>query len=224
MTELQRKLFELQDTEYGNFHSRLMPTIDRERIIGIRMPVLRKFAADFARTDMAASFLEELPHYYYEENNLHMMILCGIKDYNECLAGIQKFLPYIDNWATCDLPEPKCFRKHKEELFPVIKEWIASDRTYTVRYGIGMLMRLFLDEDFSPEYLEMAAGVQSQEYYVNMMIAWYFATALAKQWDAAVPYIEQHRLSDWVHKKTIQKAVESYRLTSEQKEYLKGYR
>ena len=125
MTELQKKLFELQDTEYRDFHSRLMPTIDKERIIGIRMPALRKFAADFARTDMAASFLEELPHYYYEENNLHMMILCGIKDYNKCLAGIQKFLPYIDNWATCDLPEPKCFRKHKEELFPVIKEWIA---------------------------------------------------------------------------------------------------
>lgn len=137
---------------------------------------------------------------------------------------VQRFLPYIDNWATCDFPEPKCFRKNKKAVLEEVRKWIASTETYTIRYGIGMLMRLFLDEDFSPEYLEMAAGVQSQEYYVNMMIAWYFATALAKQWDAAVPYIEQHRLSDWVHKKTIQKAVESYRITSEQKEYLKGYR
>lgn len=224
MTELQQKLFELQDTKYRDFHSRLMPTIDKERIIGIRMPVLRKFAADFARTGMAASFLEELPHYYYEENNLHMMILHGIKDYNECLAGIQKFLPYIDNWATCDLPEPKCFTKHKEELLPVIREWIASDRTYTVRYGIGMLMRLYLDDDFKEEYLELAAGARSEEYYVNMMIAWYMATALAKQWKSTIPYITDRRLDVWVHNRTIQKAVESFRITGEQKDFLRTLR
>ena len=153
-----------------------------------------------------------------------MMLITGIKDYPKCMEEVQRFLPYIDNWATCDFPEPKCFRKNKKAVLEEVRKWIASTETYTIRYGIGVLMRLFLDEDFSPEYLEMAAGVQSQEYYVNMMIAWYFATALAKQWDAAVPYIEQHRLSDWVHKKTIQKAVESYRITSEQKEYLKGYR
>ena len=226
MTELQRKLFELQDTEYGDFHSRLMPTIDRERIIGIRMPVLRKFAADFARTDMAASFLEELPHTYYEENNLHGVLLSLLypNDIDAFLEELEKLLPYVDNWATCDLPEPKCFRKHKEELFPVIKEWIASDRTYTVRYGIGMLMRLYLDDGFKEEYLELAAGVRSEEYYVNMMIAWYMATALAKQWDSTIPYITGRKLDVWVHNKTIQKAVESFRISNEQKEILKSLR
>ena len=178
----------------------------------------------YSCTPESEDFLQQLPHQFYEENNLHMMLITGIKDYPKCMEEVQRFLPYIDNWATCDFPEPKCFRKNKKAVLEEVRKWIASTETYTIRYGIGMLMRLFLDEDFSPEYLEMAAGVQSQEYYVNMMIAWYFATALAKQWDAAVPYIEQHRLSEWVHKKTIQKAVESYRITSEQKEYLKGYR
>ena len=224
LTRLQKQLFELQDTKYRDFHSKLMPETDKETVIGIRVPVLRKFAKEFAKTPEAEPFLQQLPHQFYEENNLHMMLITGIKDYPKCMEEVQRFLPYIDNWATCDFPEPKCFRKKKKAVLEEVRKWIASTETYTIRYGIGMLMRLFLDEDFSPEYLEMAAGVQSQEYYVNMMIAWYFATALAKQWDAAVPYIEQHRLSDWVHKKTIQKAVESYRLTSEQKEYLKGYR
>ena len=165
-----------------------------------------------------------LPHKYYEENNLHMMLITGIKDYEKCMEEIQRFLPCIDNWATCDYPAPKCFARHKDQVLEEAKRWISSGETYVIRYGIGMLMRLFLDEDFSSEYLEMAAAVQSQEYYVNMMIAWYFATALAKQWDATVPYIEQHKLSDWVHRKTVQKAVESYRITPEQKEYLKGFR
>ena len=224
LTRLQKQLFELQDTKYRDFHSKLMPETDKETVIGIRVPVLRKFAKEFAKTPEAEPFLQQLPHQFYEENNLHMMLITGIKDYPKCMEEVQRFLPYIDNWATCDFPEPKCFRKNKKAVLEEVRKWIASTETYTIRYGIGMLMCLFLDEDFSPEYLEMAAGVQSQEYYVNMMIAWYFATALAKQWDAAVPYIEQHRLSEWVHKKTIQKAVESYRITSEQKEYLKGYR
>ena len=224
LTEVQKQLFELQDIKYRDFHSKLMPETDKERVIGIRVPVLRKFAKEFAKTPEAEAFLQQLPHYYYEENNLHMMLITGIKDYPKCMEEVQRFLPYIDNWATCDFPEPKCFRKNKEAVLTEVKKWIKSSETYTIRYGIGMLMRLFLDEDFSPEYLEMAAGVQSQEYYVNMMIAWYFATALAKQWDATVPYIEQHKLSDWVHRKTIQKAVESYRITSEQKEYLKSFR
>ena len=168
--------------------------------------------------------LQQLPHRYYEENNLHMMLITGIKDYEKCMEEIQRFLPCIDNWATCDYPAPKCFARHKDQVLEEAKRWISSGETYVIRYGIGMLMRLFLDEDFSSEYLEMAAAVQSQEYYVNMMIAWYFATALAKQWDATVPYIEQHKLSDWVHRKTVQKAVESYRITPEQKEYLKGFR
>ena len=214
----------MQDLKYRDFHSKLMPETDKETVIGIRTPVLRKFAKEFAGTSEAEAFLRQLPHRYYEENNLHMMLITGIKDYEKCMEEIQRFLPCIDNWATCDYPAPKCFARHKDQVLEEAKRWISSGETYVIRYGIGMLMRLFLDEDFSSEYLEMAAAVQSQEYYVNMMIAWYFATALAKQWDAAVPYIEQHRLSDWVHKKTIQKAVESYRITSEQKEYLKGYR
>lgn len=224
MEEIKRKLFTLQDIKYRDFHSKLMPDIDKETVIGIRVPVLRKFAKSIAGTELADRFIEELPHHYYEENNLHMMLITGIKDYEECLLEIERFLPYIDNWATCDFPAPKCFADHKEELLPVIKNWIASVKTYTIRYGIGMLMRLYLDEDFDPEYVELVAGVKSDEYYVNMMIAWYMATALAKQWDAVIPYIEKHRLSDWVHRKTIQKAVESYRITDEQKDYLKKYR
>ena len=224
LTKLQKQLFELQDLKYRDFHSKLMPETDKKTVIGIRTPVLRKFAKEFAGTSEAEAFLRQLPHRYYEENNLHMMLITGIKDYEKCMEEIQRFLPCIDNWATCDYPAPKCFARHKDQVLEEAKRWISSGETYVIRYGIGMLMRLFLDEDFSSEYLEMAAAVQSQEYYVNMMIAWYFATALAKQWDATVPYIEQHKLSDWVHRKTIQKAVESYRITPEQKEYLKGFR
>ena len=224
LTKLQKQLFELQDLKYRDFHSKLMPETDTETVIGIRTPVLRKFAKEFAGTSEAEAFLRQLPHRYYEENNLHMMLITGIKDYEKCMEEIQRFLPCIDNWATCDYPAPKCFARHKDQVLEEAKRWISSGETYVIRYGIGMLMRLFLDEDFSSEYLEMAAAVQSQEYYVNMMIAWYFATALAKQWDATVPYIEQHKLSDWVHRKTVQKAVESYRITPEQKEYLKGFR
>lgn len=201
-----------------------MPDIDKETIIGIRVPVLRKYAKSIAGTELSEKFIKELPHHYYEENNLHMMLITRIKDYDKCLSEVERFLPYIDNWATCDFPAPKCFENHKEELLPVIKRWIASGETYTIRYGIGMLMRLYLDADFDPEYVKLVAEVKSDEYYVNMMIAWYMATALAKQWDAVIPYIEEHRMSDWVHRKTIQKAVESYRITDEQKRYLKGYR
>ncbi len=224
MNELQTTLFGLQDLKYRDFHSRLMPGIDKDTIIGIRTPVLRKFAKNFAGTTEAETFLQELPHQYYEENNLHMMLLAGIKDYEKCVCEVERFLPYINNWATCDSPAPKCFAKHKEELLPKIRTWMASDHTYTIRYGIEMLMNLYLEEDFKPEYPKLAAAVQSEEYYVNMMIAWYFATALAKQWDAVLPYLEQRKLSPWVHRKTIQKAVESYRITDEQKIYLKSLR
>lgn len=224
MEEIQKHLFELQDMAYRDFHSRLMPDIDKETIIGIRVPVLRKYAKSIAGTELSEKFIKELPHHYYEENNLHMMLITRIKDYDKCLSEVERFLSYIDNWATCDFPAPKCFENHKEELLPVIKRWIASGETYTIRYGIGMLMRLYLDADFDPEYVKLVAEVKSDEYYVNMMIAWYMATALAKQWDAVIPYIEEHRMSDWVHRKTIQKAVESYRITDEQKRYLKGYR
>lgn len=224
MEEIQKHLFELQDMAYRDFHSRLMPDIDKETIIGIRVPVLRKYAKSIAGTELSEKFIKELPHRYYEENNLHMMLITGIKDYDRCISEIERFLPYIDNWATCDFPAPKCFENHKEDLLPVIKRWIASSETYTIRYGIGMLIRLYLDADFDPEYVRIVAEVKSDEYYVNMMIAWYMATALAKQWDVVIPYIEEHRMPDWVHRKTIQKAVESYRITDEQKRYLKGYR
>lgn len=224
MEEIQKHLFELQDMAYRDFHSRLMPDSDKETIIGIRVPMLRKYAKSIAGTELSEKFIKELPHHYYEENNLHMMLITRIKDYDRCISEIERFLPYVDNWATCDFPTPKCFENHKEELLPVIKRWIASSETYTIRYGIGMLMRLYLDADFDPEYVKLVAEVKSEEYYVNMMIAWYMATALAKQWDAVIPYIEEHRMSDWVHRKTIQKAVESYRITDEQKRYLKGYR
>lgn len=222
--KIQAELFELQDEKYRDFHSKLIPDMEKENIIGIRTPVLRKYAKQFAKTEDTAAFLQDIPHTYYEENNLHMMLITSIKEYDKCLKEIEKFLPCIDNWATCDLPAPKCFAGHKEELLPHIKQWIHSGETYTIRYGIGMLMRLYLDEDFKPEYADLVAGVTSEEYYVNMMIAWYMATALAKQWDAIIPYVEEHRFSDWVHRKTIQKAVESYRITDEQKGYLRSLR
>ncbi len=222
--KIQAELFELQDEKYRDFHSKLIPDMEKENIIGIRTPVLRKYAKQFAKTEDAAAFLQDVPHIYYEENNLHMMLITSIKEYDKCLKEIEKFLPCIDNWATCDLPAPKCFAGHKEELLPRIKQWIHSGETYTIRYGIGMLMRLYLDEDFKPEYAGLVASVTSKEYYVNMMIAWYMATALAKQWDVIIPYVEEHRFSDWVHRKTIQKAVESYRITDEQKRYLRSLR
>ena len=221
MTDLQQELFALQDKTYREFHSKLMPDTDKEAVIGIRIPVLRKFAKAFAKKAEAREFLQQLPHLYYEENNLHMMLITAEKDYEKCLAEVERFVPYIDNWATCDMPAPKCFARHKQELLPKVKEWIRSEETYTIRYGIDLLMALYLDEDFKPEYLELAASVTSEGYYVKMVIAWYFATALAKQWDAAIPYIEQRRLSEWVHRKTIQKAVESFRITKEQKDYLR---
>ena len=219
-TALQQQLFTMQDLKYRDFHSRLLPGIDKETIIGIRTPILRKFAKEFRKTEEAKAFLQELPHQYYEENNLHLMIVNAEKDYAACLEQVKRFLPYINNWATCDLPLPKCYAKHKQELLKEIPQWLASGETYTMRYGMGILMRLYLDEDFRPEYLELAAGVQSEEYYVNMMIAWFLATALAKQWDTTILYITENRLSEWVHNKTIQKARESYRITDEQKKFL----
>ena len=224
MTELQKSLFELQDLKYRDFHAKLLPGIEKEKIIGIRTPILRKFAREFAKTQEAQEFLQELPHQYYEENNLHLMLVTQIRDYEQCLEEVKRFVPYIDNWATCDLPLPKCFEKHKDELIMDVKNWINSKDTYIIRYGIGVLLRLYLDEGFKDEYPKLVAGVISDEYYVNMMIAWYFATALAKQWDTVIVYLEERKLPEWVHRKTIQKAIESYRITKEQKEYLRMLR
>ena len=224
MTHLQEELLKLQDIAYRDFHSSLMPGVDKEAVIGVRTPVLRAFAKKFSKTEEAGQFMNELPHKYYEENNLHMMLIAQIKDYNMCVSETEKFLPYIDNWATCDSPLPKCFDKNKEDIIVRAKNWIATDDTYVKRYGMGVMMRMFLDEDFKEEYIQLVAGVKSEEYYVNMMIAWYLATALAKQWTATIPYLEERRLSEWVHRKTIQKAVESYRISPEQKIYLKSLR
>lgn len=221
INEVRKQLFELQDLEYKAFHSRLMPTIDPETIIGVRTPVLRKFAREMSKSGSVEEFLNDLPHRYYEENNLHGFLIESIKDYDKCLAEMDRFLPYVDNWATCDLMRPKVFKKNPEALLPKIKEWLASDKTYVIRYAIGALMTYFLDEHFKVEYAEAVAAVESEEYYVKMMVAWYFATALAKQWDAILPFIEGWRLKKWNHNKAIQKAIESYRITAEQKDYLR---
>ena len=221
---VQADLFAIQDLAYRDFQAKLMPTVNKETVIGVRTPSLRAYAKKFGKTDNVSAFLEVLPHKYYEENNLHGLLIEQIKAYPSCIAALDRFLPYIDNWATCDLPLPKCFDKNKEDIIVRAKNWIATDDTYVKRYGMGVMMRMFLDEDFKEEYIQLVAGVKSEEYYVNMMIAWYMATALAKQWDAAIPYIQEHRLSEWVHRKSIQKAVESYRITPEQKDYLKGLR
>ena len=218
---IQERLFALQDEKYREFQRSLIPGLPREKIIGIRIPAMRKLAKEFVKAPEAAVFLKQLPHTYYDENILHALLIAEIKDYDACMEAVKAFLPYIDNWAVCDGLSPKAFGKHKAELLEKIRLWIPSEHTYTCRFGIGMLMRWFLDEDFQPGYLELPAAVRSEEYYVNMMTAWFFATALAKQWDAAIPYLEQNRLDPWTHNKTIQKARESYRITTEQKEYLK---
>ena len=224
MTEIQKKLFELSDKDYAAFQARLTPNVDADRFIGVRVPVLRKFAAGFSKTPECETFLESLPHEYYDENLLHSVILEKWKDYNDCIEKVDVFLPYVDNWAVCDTLSPKVFAKHRDTLIEKVREWIASDRTYTCRFGIDMLMTHYLDGFFRPEYLELPAEVKSEEYYLRMMIAWYYATALAKQWDSTVPYIENNRLPNWTHNKTIQKAVESFRITPEQKSYLKTLR
>ncbi len=218
--DIRERLFELQDKDYQVFQAKLMPTIDPDTIIGVRMPALRELVKEVRGTEEANRFLKELPHQYYEENNLHGLLAANIKDAECCIAELDKFLPYIDNWATCDVISPVSFKKHPACLFPKVREWLASTQTYTIRFGIGVLMKFYLDEAFSPEYPEWVAAVKSDEYYVNMMIAWYFATALAKQPEAALPYLKNQRLDPWTHNKTIQKARESYRISPEMKEEL----
>jgi len=222
MTEIQQRLFDLQDIEYKAFQSKLVPTVDPETVIGVRVPALKKLAKELSKREDITEFLEALPHRYYEENNLHGFIIQQCKDFEQTINLLDAFLPYINNWATCDMGSPKSFEKHLPELLPHIRRWLASTETYTIRFGVGMLMRLYLDDAFSPEYLEIVAVLRSEEYYVNMMIAWYFATALAKQYKATLPYLENHRLDTWTHNKAIQKAIESYRITPEQKTYLKS--
>lgn len=219
--KVQKELFEMQDLKYREFHSKLMPTVDKEKIIGVRTPQLRKYAGTFAKTEDAEKFLKVLPHQYYEEDNLHGFLIEKIKDYDACIEALDAFLPYVDNWATCDMMSPKVLKKYPEKLIEKVKIWIASKDVYVVRFAIGCLMNYYLEEQFKMEYSDMVAAVKSEEYYIQMMQAWYFATALAKQYDAILPYLLEHKLDLWVHNKTIQKAVESYRITPEQKAYLK---
>ena len=221
---LQARLFALQDSKYQAFHRRLIPTVPPERVIGVRMPALRRLARELGRTPEAAGFLRALPHIYYEEDALHGLLINDIRDYDAAIAALTEFLPHVDNWATCDLLSPRAFRTHPDALPSQIQQWLHSPQPYTVRFGIGVLLGFYLDEAFCPEQLEWVAAIRSEEYYVNMMIAWYFATALAKQPQAATPYLQQRRLAPWVHNKTIQKAIESYRITPEQKQALRQLR
>ena len=203
---------------------KIIPTIEPSSIIGVRTPELKAMAKEILKSGDYEDFLKDLPHKYFEENQLHAFIISGMKDADECFEELEKFLPYVDNWATCDQMSPKVFKKRKDELLKRIKVWIASDETYTIRFGVGMLMEHFLDDDYDVKYASMVAKIRSDEYYVNMMIAWYFATALAKQYETIVPFIEKKKLDKWTHNKAIQKSVESYRITDEQKAYLKTLR
>ena len=228
------RLFAMQDVKYRDFQSKLIPNVPPDLFIGIRTPDLRKYARELYKEekDPAAgsirqdsfleAFLEDLPHKYFDENQLHAFVISEEKKFDVCIARIERFLPFVDNWATCDQLSPKVFKKNRDALLPCLRKWISSDHTYTVRFAIGMLMQHYLDDAFDPSYPELIASVQSEEYYVRMMIAWYFATALAKQYDAVLPFLEERRLDPWTHNRTIQKAVESYRITPEQKTYLRS--
>ena len=220
--EIRKQLFEFQDVKYKDFQKNLIPTVDPESIIGVRTPELRKYAKQMVKENKTDDFLSDLPHKYFDENQLHAFILSELKDYEKCVEEVCRFLPYVDNWATCDQMSPNVFKKHRTELMEYIKQWLKSDKTYTVRFAIGMLMQHYLDDEFDIGYAEMVQEVKSEEYYINMMIAWYFATALAKQYDNILPVLEQNRLDVWTHNKVIQKAVESYRIMPEQKAYLKS--
>ena len=222
LEQIREDLFRMQDLTYRDFQSRLLPTVAPETLIGVRTPALRDYAKRLGKTEDAAAFLQKLPHTYFDENQLHAFLLCEMKDFERCMDEVNRFLPYIDNWATCDQMSPKVFKKHRAALLAQIPAWLASEKSYTVRFVVGMLMQHFLDEDFAPAYPDMVAALRSEEYYVNMMIAWYFATALAKQYEAALPFLENRRLSPWTHNKAIRKAVESFRVTPEQKAYLRS--
>ena len=220
--EIRERLFALRDEEYKALQCRLIPSVSPQSFIGVRTPALRRLAKDLGKREDIRLFLDDLPHAYFDENQLHAFILSGFGDYGRCMEELNRFLPHVDNWATCDQMSPGVFRAHRPELLDQIRIWIRSGRPYTVRFGIGMLMQHFLDEDFDPACPELAAGVRSDEYYVSMMIAWYFATALAKQYDAALPFIREKKLDPWVHNKAIQKALESFRIAPERKALLRG--
>ena len=222
--EIEAELFRLRDEGYRALQTKIIPTVPAERLIGVRTPALRSYAKALEKRPETEDFLRALPHGYFDEDQLHAFILSERRDFDRCMEEVERFLPFVDNWATSDQLSPRCFKKHRRELLPHIEGWIASDQTYPVRFGVGMLMQHFLDEDFDPVYPEWVADLRSPAYYVNMMRAWYFATALAKQYEAALPFLEREALDPWTHGKAIQKAVESYRIPAERKGYLKTLR
>ena len=224
MKYIEELLFALKDEEYAAFQSKLTPGIDSSLFIGVRVPECRKLAKSLIKNNIEEvnEFLKELPHKYYDENMLHGLLLSEIKDYERSIELVEEFLPYVDNWAVCDIMKPASFKKHKNELIEVLRRWMKSDKEYTIRFGIEMLMSFYLDDDFKKEYLKDVSKIRSDKYYVNMMIAWFFATALAKKWDDTIIYIEKNSLDIWTHNKTIQKAIESYRITDKQKDYLRS--
>ena len=225
MNELQQNLFGMRDAAYAAFIAKLTPGFPPSHFIGVRVPLLRTIARSFAKEEAASQrFLSHLPHSYYEEDMLHGMLISLVKDYDRCLDLTDRFLPYVDNWAVCDTLSPKVFAKHKAQLLENILRWSSSSHTYTCRFGLRMLMTHFLDDSFSADFLEIPATIRSEEYYVKMMVAWFFATALAKQWKATLPYLENRQLDPWTHRKTIQKAIESYRIPPERKDYLRTLR
>lgn len=224
MRDIVQELFSLQDLNYQAFHSKLLPSLNSSAIIGVRMPALHKLEKSLRGTAEAAVFLASLPHSYYEENTLHAFLIAEIRGEDDCFAAVETFLPYIDNWSTCDLLSPRVFKAHPARLLERIPVWLSSDHTYTVRFAMRMLMDHYLTDAFDPVYPQWVSSVHSEEYYLKMMVAWYFATALAFQYDAVLPYLLEHRLDRWTHNKTIQKAVDSFRITSEQKTYLKMLR
>lgn len=221
MNKIQKELYKHSDVKNAAFQSKLTPTIDKKTCLGVRVPDIRKAAKQFSEPVERDKFLDELPHKYLDENILHSVFISNIKDYNECIKRIDEFLPYVDNWMVCDTISPKCFNKNKDKAIKKIYKWAKSKRVYTCRFGIDMLMSFYLDDDFKPEYLKLPSEIKSNEYYVNMMIAWFYATALAKKWDETIIYLEKNKLNTWVHNKTIQKAIESYRISDDQKSYLR---
>ncbi|MBO4318741.1 MAG: DNA alkylation repair protein [Mailhella sp.] len=222
MAEIREELFRLRDSRYRDFQKGLLPTVDPEKLIGVRTPALRLLAKQVLISDACGDYLRGLPHRYFDEDQLHGFIISQMKDYDRCMTEVERFLPFVDNWATCDQLSPVVFKKHRKELLAHISPWIASGKTYVMRFAIGMLMQHYLDEDFDEGYPEMVSAVRSEEYYVNMMIAWYFATALAKQYEAVLPFLVERRLDAWTHNKAIQKAAESRRIREDQKEFLKS--
>jgi len=221
---IYERLISYQDEKYRDFQSKLVPNIDKKTIIGVRTPQMRKIVKEIFGTTEATTFLQVLPHQYYEENIIHFFLISKIKDFNECVKEVEKFLPYIDCWPVCDQATPIVFKKNHNKLLPLIKKWIDSNHIYTARFGIRMLMNEFLNDDFKEEYLEWVSSKTSDDYYLKMMMAWFFATALAKQYNATIKYIENKKLDSWIHQKTIQKALESYRVSDEHKGYLKKIR